>query len=31
VGFNVVDVGTPFDIRIYPRVMIANPPSVACP
>jgi hypothetical protein len=31
VGFNVVDVGTPFDVRIYPRVMIANPPSVACP
>lgn len=30
-GFNVVDVGTPFDIRIYPRVMIANPTSVACP
>ena len=31
VGFNVVDVGTPFDVRIYPRVTIANPPSVACP
>jgi prepilin-type N-terminal cleavage/methylation domain-containing protein len=31
VGFNVVDVGTPFDVRIYPRVMIATPPSVACP
>jgi prepilin-type N-terminal cleavage/methylation domain-containing protein len=31
VGFNVVDVGMPFDIRIYPRVMIATPPSVACP
>ncbi len=31
VGFNVVDVGTPFDVRIYPRVMIPNPPSVACP
>ena len=31
VGFNVVDVGTPFDVRIYPRVMIANPPAVACP
>ena len=25
VGFNVVDVGTPFDVRIYPRVMIAQP------
>ena len=31
VGFNVVDVGTPFDVRIFPRVTIANPPSVACP
>jgi type II secretory pathway pseudopilin PulG len=31
VGFNVVDVGMPFDVRIYPRVAIANPPSVACP
>jgi prepilin-type N-terminal cleavage/methylation domain-containing protein len=31
VGFNVIDVGTPFDVRIYPRVAIANPPSVACP
>jgi prepilin-type N-terminal cleavage/methylation domain-containing protein len=31
VGFTVVDVGTPFDVRIYPRAMIANPPSVVCP
>jgi hypothetical protein len=30
-GFNVVDVATNFDARVYPRVMIANPSSVACP